>query len=50
VHTITTKRKEELEEMGRVINEEQSILIQEHGRQERLASSITDQMYSESQV
>ncbi|XP_046457764.1 DNA excision repair protein ERCC-5-like isoform X2 [Daphnia pulex] len=49
VHTITTKRKEELEEMGRVINEEQSILIQEHGRQERLASSITDQMYSESQ-
>lgn len=48
--TITAKRKEELEEMGRVINEEQSILIQQHGRQERLASSITDQMYSESQV
>ena len=48
--TITAKRKEELEEMGRIINEEQSILIQQHGRQERLASSITDQMYSESQV
>jgi hypothetical protein len=47
---MSDKRKEELEEMGRVINEEQSILIQQHGRQERLASSITDQMYSESQV
>ena len=36
--------------MSRIINQEQSALIQQHGRQARLGASITDQMYSESQV
>lgn len=47
---ITAERKEELEELSRIINREQSALIQQHGKQERFASSITDQMYIESQV
>ncbi|XP_059352206.1 DNA excision repair protein ERCC-5-like [Daphnia carinata] len=46
---ISNKRKEELEKMDNLIQEEQSILIQQHGKQERLAASITDQMYCESQ-
>ncbi|KAI9555792.1 hypothetical protein GHT06_018308 [Daphnia sinensis] len=46
---ISNKRKEELEDMNNLIQQEQSILIQQHGKQERLASSITDQMYCESQ-
>ena len=47
---ISPKRREELEELGKLNNQEQSALIQQHGRQERLASSITDQMYADSQV
>lgn len=47
---LNPKRKEELEEMGRIINQEQSDLIHQHGRQERLGATITDQMYIESQV
>lgn len=47
---MSSQRKEELEELGRHISEEQEMLIQQHGKQERLAASITDQMYAESQV
>lgn len=47
---MSTERREELETLGRIINQEQSTLIQQHGKQERLASSITDQMYLESQA
>ena len=49
-NVLNPKRIEELEEMSRIINQEQSALIQQHGRQARLGASITDQMYSESQV
>ena len=44
------KRREELENLHQSIEKEQSALIQLHGRQERLATSITDQMYLEAQV
>jgi len=47
---MSSQRKEELEELGRHISAEQERLIQQHGKQERLAASITDQMYAESQV
>ena len=49
-HVIDEKRREELNQLNDNINAEQSILIQQHGRQERLATSITDQMYLEAQV
>ena len=47
---INEKRREELNELNNCINAEQSMLIQQHGKQERLATSITDQMYLEAQV
>lgn len=47
---LDQEKRQKLEAMQNNIDREQSILIQEHGRQERLASSITDQMYAESQV
>lgn len=47
---IDDRRREELEELQRNINKEQTILIQEQGRQERMGTSITDQMYAEAQV
>jgi len=47
---IDDRRREELEELQRNINKEQNILIQEQGRQERMGTSITDQMYAEAQV
>jgi len=46
---INEKRREELNELNNCINAEQSMLIQQHGKQERLATSITDQMYLEAQ-
>lgn len=49
-HVMSNTRREELEAIDKLIHREQSILIQQHGKQERLAASITDQMYSESQV
>ena len=47
---IDEKRRAELNELNDLINAEQSILVQQHGRQERLGASITDQMYLEAQV
>lgn len=42
--------RERLEEMDRILNEEQFMLVQERGRQERMATTLTDQIYAESQV
>ena len=47
---MSSQRKQELEELERNINQEQEVLIQQQGKQQRLAASITDQMYAESQV
>ena len=47
---IDERRREELNELNDHINAEQSVLMQQHARQERLATSITDQMYIEAQV